>query len=123
MGAAFELITDNNVFDGGFINLMIFNHLPKVMPIPYSASSPQEYSTFFETTSQQRNLLMMVDLTFKPDSLWGLSARIFELYDVPPCPVKHTHLPDEDAFTIAYDQQILHGIHAGIYKLKPTPKT
>jgi len=119
MGAKLELVSDNNVFDGGFINQMIFTHLPKVLPIPYSASIPQEYGTFYETHSQQRGLLMALkDPTFEGNM--GFSKRIFELYDVPPCTIPHHdhHHPCNDAYNIAYDQQVLHGIRKGIYKLK-----
>ena len=54
------LASDNPVFDGGFINQLIFKYLSNVMPIPYSASE-QEYSAFFDTHNEQRGLLFSVD--------------------------------------------------------------
>src|SRR4029079_18397370 len=69
----FELVSDNNVFDGGFINELIFKYLPKDLPIPYNAGN-KKYSCFWETHSQQRALLFMVDPNFNSD--WGFSQRI-----------------------------------------------
>ena len=60
---------------------------------------------------------MAVDPTFESD--WGMTQRIFELYDAPPCPRPHDHHPSNDAYSIAYDQMVLHGIRKGLYKLKP----
>lgn len=113
-GAKFQIVSDNNVFDGGFINNMIFKHLPGTLPLPYTASFPQEYSSFFETHSQQKGLLTAVDPEFKSD--WGLSKRISELYNVPECTVVHDHHPCNDAYTIAYEQHVLNGIRDGRYK-------
>ena len=80
-------------------------------PIPYSASEKQEYCPFWETFSQQKGLLLSVDPTFKSD--WGLTNRIFELYDIGKPNVAHDHNPANDAYTIAYDQQVLFGIRDG----------
>ena len=110
------LVTDNNVFDGGLVNELIKKYLIGVESIPYSASKLQEYSPFWETFSQQKGLLFAVDPKFKSD--WGLSHRIFELYDVQKPTVDHDHNPVNDAYTIAYDQQVLFGIRDGRIKLK-----
>lgn len=103
-------MTDNNVFDGGLVNELIKKYLD-VEPIPYSASEPQEYKPFWETFSQQKGLLAAVDPSFKSD--WGLTDRIFQLYDVQKPSVNHDHNPVNDAYTIAYDQQVLFGIRDG----------
>ena len=105
-----ELVTDNNVFDGGFINDLIFRHTPN-MPLPYTTEG--EYSSFFETFSQQRGLLMAVDPEYVKKSNWGYSDRIKKLYNVPEIDVVHDHNPANDAFTIACDQLILYGIMNG----------
>lgn len=107
-----ELVTDNNVYDGGFINNMLFEHTDS-LPIPYSSDG--QYSPFWETHSQQRGLLMAVDPSFKQN--WGLSERILELYDVPVAMKKaHDHNPANDAYTIAFDQQVLLHIRDGQIK-------
>lgn len=111
-GKKLELVTDNNVYDGGFINLLIYKHLPSQLPIPYSTTG--KYSPFFETHSQQRGLLLALDPNFKSD--WGLSARLEQLFALPSPSEKHDHLPHHDACTIAFEQQILHGIRAGKYQ-------
>lgn len=121
-GIQLELVSDNNVYDGGFLNDMIHKHLKGTFPIPYSARAKQEgtqiYSSFWETYSQQRGLLFVVDPEFALNKQWGYSDRIKELYDVPEIKVSHDHNPANDAYTIACDQQILFGIASGRFKRK-----
>jgi hypothetical protein len=105
--AEFYLVSDNPIFDGGFINEMIFEHLPGILPIPYGASD-QEYSAFLDTHSQQKGLLMDVCPEFI--SNWGLSQKITQIFQVPEQILAHDHRPDHDAYTIAWDQQILFAI-------------
>lgn len=114
-GKKLELCSDNNVFDGGFINEYItkYTRPDEYLPIPYNASE-KKYKPFWETHAQQRGLLMAVDPDFKGD--WGLSKRIAELYDVPECPVSHDHDPANDARTIAHEQQVLLAIRDGRIK-------
>lgn len=114
-GKKLELCSDNNVFDGGFINEYITKYTgpTEYLPIPYTAST-KKYAPFWETHAQQRGLLMAVDPDFKED--WGLSKRIAELYDVPKCPVSHDHNPANDARTIAHEQQVLLAIRDGRIK-------
>lgn len=109
------LVTDNNIFDGGLINQLIKKYLPNTEGIPYSASKDengkQQYQPFWETFSQQKGLLMGIEPNFRSD--WGLTDKIFELYEVNKPKVPHDHNPANDAYTIAYDQQILFGIRDG----------
>lgn len=114
-GLKFELVSDNNVFDGGFINELIYKYLPNDLPIPYNAGNKQ-YSCFWETYSQQRSLLFMVDPDFK--SNWGFPQRIAEIYELPKPLRLHDHNPVNDAYTIAYDQQVLLGIKNNTIKKK-----
>lgn len=119
MNGRLVMVSDNNVFDGGLINTLIREYLPDTEPIPYSASRDnygnQKYQSFWETFSQQKGLMASVDQSFKSD--WGLSDRIFELYDVKKPSIKHDHNPANDAYTIAYDQQIIFGVRDGrIYR-------
>lgn len=106
-GDTLILVSDNCVYDGGFINDMIFTYLPGTLPIPYSASK-QDYEIFHETFSMQRGLLKVVDPSFTSD--WGLSQRISELYNLPPKRDLNPHNPVDDAYEIAYDYQVLNGI-------------
>jgi hypothetical protein len=104
-----ELVADNNVYDGGFINQLIEAYTND-LPIPYTAST-KKYSAFWETHSEQRGLLFAIDPTYNKS--WGFSNRIAELYNLPK-PVKaHDHNPANDAYSIAYDQQVLLGIRNG----------
>lgn len=110
-GKTFVLVSDNNVYDGGYINNLMFDHLAEDPPIPYSALT-KKYEIFWETHSMQRGLLIVVDPEF--DGSWGLSDRIAKLFDVPETDhVRIEHHPTSDAFTIAYDYQVLMGIRCG----------
>lgn len=109
-----ETVSDNNVFDGGFINHLIFKNLIGSMPLPYSTNG--SYKPFWETHSMQRGLLIAVDPNFKDD--WGFTKRIAELYEIPKMVRNHDHLPNNDAYTIAFDNQVLLGIRDGNIKLK-----
>lgn len=116
LGVELLLVTDNNVYDGGFINLMICKHLDEIMPIPYSANEKQKYNTFFETHSQQKGFLMAMDPGVKRN--WGLHKRITEIYDTPSIERDHDHNPSNDAYVIACEQQILFGISNGVIHKK-----
>lgn len=109
-----ETVSDNNVFDGGFINQLIFDNLPDTMPLPYDSKG--KYKPYWETHSVQRGLLMAVDPEFKND--WGFTERIMELYKVPKMRRNHDHLPNNDAYTIAFENQIILGIRDGYIKRK-----
>jgi hypothetical protein len=115
-GKTLVLASDNKVYDGGFVNQLIFEHLPGTLPIPYSAGK-QKYSAFYETHSEQRGLLFSVDSGY--DKNWGFTDRIIELYSGMPEPKKmHDHNPANDAYSIAFDQQVLFGIREGKFTLK-----
>ena len=101
------------MFDGGFINQMLFEHTD-YLPIPFSVRSGK-WGNFWETHSEQRGLLMAVNPDFPKDS--GFGTRINKLYDVPKSTVKADHTPANDAFNIARDQQVLLGIRNGKFKL------
>lgn len=109
-GKKLILTSDNNVFDGGLVNELIKKYL-KCEGIPYTAGK-QQYSSFFETFSQQKGLLTILDGEFTKKSDWGYSDKIFELYDIDKYKIEyiHDHNPVNDAYTIAVDQLILLGI-------------
>jgi hypothetical protein len=112
-GFNLELVSDNNVFDGGFINQMLFEHTDH-LPIPFTVKD-KKWGTFWETLSEQRGLLIAVNPDFQKTG--GFGARINKLYDVPKSTVKYDHTPANDAFNIARDQQVLLGIRNGVFKL------
>jgi hypothetical protein len=128
MGATLELCSDNNVFDGGFVNRMIHDakavlQVPR-MPIPFTVlpdvNGKENYGSFWETHSMQRGLLMAVDPTFI-DNGWGYTDHIKTIYCTPDKANVHAHdhLPHHDAFTIACDLQILHAIREGRIVRRP----
>lgn len=114
-GHDLNLVSDNNVYDGGFMNLMINKYIPDVLPIPYTATT-QEYESFFETTSELKGLLSAVNPNFKGE--WGLLKKVGELYDLPVSKKQHNHNPADDAYTVAFEHQIVLGIRDGKIKRK-----
>ncbi len=116
-----QLVSDNNVYDGGFINEMIFEYTDD-FPIPYTASSTRtkpneaDYEAFHETHSIQRGLLFSVDKKYMSE--WSHGKRISELYDLPQFEKVHDHNPANDAYSIACDMQVLFGIRDGVIILR-----
>lgn len=49
----YYLVSDNNVYDGGFINELIYKYMPETLPIPYYASN-KSYESFFESHSMAK---------------------------------------------------------------------
>lgn len=112
-----DLVSDNNVYDGGFINQLIFQHT-KDQPLPYSASRPQTYQPFWEVFSMQKGMLSALGPSFNSD--WGLSKDIAETFCLPKHVNQHDHMPHNDAYTIAWDYHILKKIQSG--DIKPMKK-
>lgn len=115
IGAKFEICCDNTAYDAFFINAYICKYTTpeEDLPLPYNASD-QRYRPFWETHAQQRGLLMLADPCWDCD--WGLQKRIAGIFDVPTCPVNHDHNPSNDAYTIAFEQQVLFAIRDGRIK-------
>jgi hypothetical protein len=107
------LCSDNNLYDGGFVNELIYTHLQNVLPIPYTAAK-QEYETFFETTSMQKGLLLTHGISID----WGLFKEIKNLYYVPELAICHDHNPVNDAYTIAFEMMIMLNIQSNDHKFK-----
>jgi len=116
IGAKYYFVSDNKIFDGGFMNALIGKHTSD-MPLPYTASTSQ-YSSFFETHSMQKGFLLAIDPNFDPDIKSGFTNRIAELYDVPPPLKEHDHNPENDAYSIAYDFAVMMAIREGKIKKK-----
>lgn len=115
-GDKLELVSDNNVYDGGFMNQLICEYT-SLLPLPYTTSG--KYRPFWETHSEQRGLLMAVDPDFKKDH--GYTERIYDLFDVPRPKVAHDHNPAHDAYTIACEHQVLLGIRDGRIRKRKRP--
>lgn len=109
-----ELVSDNNVYDGGFINRMISDYTGDML-IPYTAST-KKYRPFWETHSEQRGLLMVADPSY--DNNWGFSKRIREIYEIPQTTKEHDHMPNNDAYVIAHEQQAMLNIRVGNVRLR-----
>lgn len=109
-GYEYYLCSDNNVYDGHFVNELIIKYLD-ALPIPYSAST-QSYETFFETHSMQKGLLLANGI----NKDWSLTNEIKKIYDIPECEISHNHNPADDAYTIAHSMNVL--LEIGSQKIK-----
>ena len=68
----------------------------------------------------QRGLLAISNPKFT--KIWGFGDEISKLYNLPiekiDQTISHDHLPHHDAYTIACELHIMHGIKNGSIKLK-----
>lgn len=103
-GFEIDLVSDGCIFDAGFINDMLYDYLPNVLPIPYSAYT-QDFSPFYDTTSEIKGLLSVIDPTFTKN--WGYFNRLKEIYDIEKYVKYSYNNPINDAYNIALQHQIL----------------
>jgi len=119
-GFEFEVVSDNPSFDIGLLNTWMRSYMGDTFPLPYSTLGEYSYRACLDTTSLKRGLLMAVDPAW--DSNWGCTKRIAQLYMCPPTRGKaHNHNPQNDAYTIAYDRQVLRGIRRGTIARRAQP--
>ncbi len=102
-GIKLHRVCDNSPYDVSFLNDEIYNvYKDKLNPFPYHLYDKSKYGSLWETHSMMRGFLNGVDPSFKKD--WGYSKRMKELYPkLPECDVKHDHMPQHDAQTIAHE--------------------
>lgn len=103
----FYLCSDNPVFDGGMIN-KLYHKYTNYKPLPYSALPDQTYDTLWDVHSIERGLLSCVIPEFQGD--YGYSEKLKELYSCPKFEKEHDHMPQNDAYNIAMEFQIIKGI-------------
>ena len=99
-----DFVSNNNSFVGGFINDMIFEHIEDY-PLPSNGYM------FYDITSEQRGLLMIVDPEFL-NKFNNFGKRIRKLFDV----------PDQIINNCASDHQILLSIQSKKFILKEEKK-
>lgn len=110
-GIRVEYVSDTNAFDSGCINHLLEKHMPSaVNPIPYSALN-NSWGRIWNTTSMMWGLL---DDEYVLCNDRGYSKRLRMEYKVPEQAMEHSHLPDEDAYTIAFDFQACRNIRKGV---------
>ncbi len=109
------LVTDNNLFDVAYINQMI-ERWTSDLPIPYKGT---QYNNCWETHSMQKGFLLALGDAAGNES-WGFSKRMQELFILPPMTREYSHNPVDDAYSIAYDMQVMLGVSSGRFKSKGT---
>lgn len=94
LGYELHLVSDHPLYDGGFLNEMIQKYRPD-LPMPFSALKPHSYMGITDVDSMVQGILYATDL---PNF-----DKLYLDYNVPkPCKITE-HLPDDDAYSIAYD--------------------
>lgn len=112
----YYLVSDNNVYDGTFVNHLMAKHMSHTLPLPYTALT-QTYDTFFETHSMTKGLLLAHGVMTD----WNITEHLSKLYDMPARRVFHDNNPVNDAHSIAFDMHCLLQIGSGkIVKLEPS---
>ncbi len=119
-GLKLDVVSDNAEFDFGFVDDLIFRHVPDAMPLCYRVTDGK-YRRTWDTHCVQRGFLLAVDSEFALNNTWGYTKRIEKLYDVPSDSVVHDHEADNDASTIAKENAVLLGIARGTIKRKGEP--
>jgi len=114
----YNIVSDNNVFDGGIINHYIIKYT-KDMPLPYTASEGK-YSSFYETSSLFKGFLLATDPEFSLNNEWGFFKKIQEIHNIPKFEREHDHNPANDAYTIACEFQSVMKICKGTPEKKET---
>ena len=123
-GWKLELVADNKMHDGGFINNLYAKYLvedgSKIMPLPYSASDePPVYKPFRETYAQQRGLLIAIDPASIMRRGQSMSKRIEMLFDC--TMIRKAYVfdsnPAHNAYCTAREAVILNGIRKGHIKI------
>lgn len=112
------LVSDNPLYDGGFLSHMITEHLPDSMPLPYSIKTAS-YETIYDTYTALhvlRNFMARGFLcggNFDQLTTREIAAR---LYQLPQRMSLHTHNPADDAYGAAYDYCMTMAIFRGEVK-------
>lgn len=114
VGGELVVVSDNVSFDIGILDAEFARLLFDAMPHIYHQSDPHTYNGGVGcTTSMKKMLLMLKDPKWfyrKPvkgedRNYWN---RIRYIYGVPECDMEHDHMPNNDAYTIAYEYAHLH---------------
>jgi hypothetical protein len=112
--AILKRCSDNVVFDIGKVNNLLAQYRPDILAMPFKWTTGK-YGTLFDVHQTQRGLLLAHDPQWVT-KYWGLTKAIEATWEVPKKRFEHTHLPHEDAYTIAFDLQVLDAIALGRLK-------
>jgi hypothetical protein len=116
-GETLELVCDNPTYDAMHVNILLEKHNAG-LPLPFSAlptttgdgKSEFTYGTVWDVFSMQKGWLTGTLPASEADGLkWGLSSKMEALFmrEPPAKKYQHSHSPDHDAYTIAWDYQLL----------------
>jgi hypothetical protein len=117
----YEIVSDNKIYDGEKMNQLITRFTDDIV-LPYSASKYatkddprllQRYENFPETTSMKKGFLIGYNLGKEKKIQW---KDIETEFDIPKSEFEHDHMPENDAYAIARERQILRGIETGRFK-------
>lgn len=113
------ICSDNTAFDTCWINTLLAKYRPDVKPFPYSFLTGN-YGKHYDVHQLQIGELRHHDSAWV-QKYWGATKAINEIWDVPKMTKQHNHMPDFDAYTIAFDMVVLNLITLGVIKKRSTP--
>jgi len=117
-GYKFRLVSDCASFDFGNLDAMILEHLPDTRGSMHAGGWNGAVRC---CTSAEEAILRLVDnhwyrrVKRKGESS-DITARLHQLYGVPPSPFPHTHCPDADARNIGWRYLTACAIGNGVYE-------
>lgn len=131
-GVPFKVCTDNALFDGGWLMAIAAiaaqTEDPEISPRPMpnyqstnDAGECQGYLGMYGSWAALKGLLVGLhaarDCHYPTDSSEPLEALRLWAPSIPACACEHDHMPDNDAYVIAFAHLAVQGIRLGIYPL------
>lgn len=102
-GATFIICSDCTVSDTHWINKLLEKYRPDLHPLPFSFLTDQ-WAPHFDVGQVQKGFLTQLNPNWITQG--KRSTETIEKYWKVPAKLKqHTHMPDSDAYTIAFDMQ------------------
>ncbi len=105
-GAILMRCSDNVPSDTRVANQLMAKYRPEILPLPYLLSEENNYGRHYDVHQMQIGFLASVYPDF-PTKYWGATKAMEQLFQVPPKVKEHNHMPDSDAYTIAFDLQVV----------------
>lgn len=105
LNAKFLVCSDCTESDTHWINKLLEKYRPDLHPFPFSFRT-QQWSKHYDVGQIQRGFLTRLNPHWITQGK-NATKTIEENWKIPPKTKEHNHMPDSDAYTIAFDMQAL----------------
>jgi hypothetical protein len=105
-GATLLRCSDNVAFDTHWVNKLLAAYRPDLPPLPYNWVTGK-YDKHYDVHQVQLGFLSAQQDGRALLDYWGCGKAMELLYKVPPKVKQHTHMPDDDAYTTAFDLAVV----------------